>query len=230
MTTAALSRKRSRLALDSDDDEVQRHREPSPALSSVSDTLKRSKTQCELDELSTISSDEAWTIDVDALLASYTLPVPSNSGLQAHNNWANYRRGESLMVLCVQGNVQTHYELLCSALPDLCRISPSLQSFVLCHDPDTHRLSTASPFSLPLVQGVTPSNNHFVRLGLLHPLGGGKYPLDALVVLDAQGRRRLVLPFGWGAGKHASTPAGRGIQMRLMSLLRDCVRALEQER
>ena len=54
--------------------------------------------------------------------------------------------------------------------------------------------------------------------------------MDALVVLDPQGRRRLVLPFGWGAGKHAATPAGRGIQVQLMGLLRDCVQALEQER
>lgn len=80
------------------------------------------------------------------------------------------------------------------------------------------------------MQAATPSNNHFVRLGLLHPLGGGKFPLDALVVMDARGRRRLVLPFGWGAGKHAGTPAGRGIQTRLMDLLREGVEALEQER
>jgi len=75
-----------------------------------------------------------------------------------------------------------------------------------------------------------PSYNHFVRLGLLHPLGGGKYPLDALVVIDRHGRRRLVLPFGWGAGKHADTPAGRSIQQRMMALLRSCIGTLEQER
>lgn len=228
--TAALSRKRSRLGLDSDDEELQRRREPSPALSAASDTLKKTRTQCELDELGVISPDEAWTLDVDALLASPSLSRQVDSRLEAHSNWANYRKGESLIVLCVQGNVQTHYELLCSALPDLYNLAPTLQSFVLCHEPATHRLSTLAPFSLPLIQGVTPSNNHFVRLGLLHPLGGGKFPLDALVVLDTQGRRRLVLPFGWGAGKHASTPAGRGIQTTLMTILRDCIRTLECER
>jgi hypothetical protein len=121
--------------------------------------------------------------------------------------------------------------MLCSSiLPDLYAISPSIQAFVLCHDPPTHKISSNAPFSLPLVQAVEPSNNHFVRLGLLHPLGGGKFPLDALVVLDPCGRRRLVLPFGWGAGKHAGTPAGRSIQTRLMELLRTCVETLERQR
>jgi hypothetical protein len=117
-----------------------------------------------------------------------------------------------------------------SILPDLYAVSPSLQALVLCHDPYTHKLSPNAPFSLPLIQAVEPSNNHFVRLGLLHPLGGGKFPLDALVVLDQRGRRRLVLPFGWGAGKHACTPAGRGIQTHLMKLLRSCVETIEQQR
>ncbi|KAI4644014.1 uncharacterized protein J4E78_009796 [Alternaria triticimaculans] len=199
----ALSRKRSRLTVDEDEDEVQRRREPSPALPPLGDALKRSKTQCELEELDVISREEAWSVDVDAILGSSTLATP--------------------------GNVQVHYDLLCSALPDLYALSPSLQPFVLCHDPSTHRLPSSAPFSLPLIQAATPSNNHFVRLGLLHPLGGGKFPLDALVVLDKKGRRRLVLPFGWGAGKHADTPAGRSIQLRLMALLRSCVAMLEQE-
>ena len=117
-----------------------------------------------------------------------------------------------------------------SALPDLYRIAPSLQAFVLCHDPSTHVLSPDAPFSLPLLQAASPPNNHFVRLGLLHPLGGGKFPLDALVVIDRHARRRLVLPFGWGAGKHATTPAGRSIQRGLMTLLRTCVEQLELDR
>ena len=116
-----------------------------------------------------------------------------------------------------------------SALDDLYLISPSLQAFVLCHDPHTHKPSTTVPFSLPLISAVDPPNNHFVRLGLLHPLGGRKFPLDALAVVDRKGRRRLVLPFGWGAGRHADTPAGRSIQDRLMLLLKHCIETLEKE-
>ncbi|KAF2630723.1 hypothetical protein BU25DRAFT_334438 [Macroventuria anomochaeta] len=225
--SARLSRKRSRLATDSDDDEAQ---QPSPALSSLSDTLKRSKTQCELDELDIIEPKDAWIIDVGAILANTTLAAPPGSGLKPHNNWHRYKKGESVIVLCVQGNLQLHYNLLCSALDDLYAIAPSLQALVLCHDPSTHKPSTTAPFSLPLISAVDPPNNHFVRLGLLHPLGGGKFPLDALAVVDKNGRRRLVLPFGWGAGKHADTPAGRSIQNRMMMLLKHCIETLEKEK
>ncbi|KAF2832107.1 hypothetical protein CC86DRAFT_86343 [Ophiobolus disseminans] len=228
--SVALSRKRSRLATDEDEEEVQQRREPSPALSVLSDTLKRSRTQCELDELDIIGAEEAWSVDVDAILASKRIARPLDGRLEARDNWQRYRRGESIIVLCVQGNVHTHYDLLCSALPDLYTISPSLQALVLCHEPSTHNPSSITSFSLPLIQAVEPSNNHFVRLGLLHPLGGGKFPLDALVVLDPRGRRKLVLPFGWGAGKHAGTPAGRSIRTRLMDLLKRCVETLERER
>ncbi|KAJ4338977.1 hypothetical protein N0V95_007922 [Ascochyta clinopodiicola] len=227
--SARLSRKRSRLATDSDDDGTQQLRQPSPELSPLGDTLKRSKTQCELDELDIIEPKDAWTVDVDAILACTTLAAPPGSGLKSHNNWQRYEKGRSTTILCVQGNLQLHYDLLCSALNELYAISPSLQAFVLCHDPATHNLSTTAPFSLPLISAVDPPNNHFVRLGLLHPLGGGKFPLDALAIVDKKGRRRLVLPFGWGAGRHADTPAGRSIQDKMMMLLKHCVETLERE-
>lgn len=109
--SAAISRKRSRLTLDADE-ELQQRREPSPALSTLSDTLKRTRTQCELDELSIVSPEEAWTVDVDAIIASPRLAAPVDSTLEHHDNWARYQKGESLIVLCVQGNLQIHYELL----------------------------------------------------------------------------------------------------------------------
>ncbi|KAJ4380051.1 hypothetical protein N0V86_004358 [Didymella sp. IMI 355093] len=227
--SSKLSRKRSRLTLDSDDDEAEQLRQPSPALSSLSDTLKRSKTQCELDELDIIEPKAAWTVDIAAILARPALPTPPGSELKPHDNWQRYKRGESLTVLCVQGNMQLHYNLLCSALDELYNVSPSLQAIVLCHDPSSHKPSTTAPFSLPLISAVDPPNNLFVRLGLLHPLGGGKFPLDALAVVDGKGRRRLVLPFGWGAGKHADTPAGKSIQNKMMMLLRHCIETLEME-
>lgn len=110
--SAQLSRKRSRSATDSDDDEAQGFRQASPALSSFSDILKRSKTQCELDELDIIEPTQAWTVDVGAVLASATLAAPPGSGLKPHNNWQRYQKNESILVLCVQGNLQLHYNLL----------------------------------------------------------------------------------------------------------------------
>lgn len=240
----ALNRKRSRLALDDDDEDEQRLPEPSPALSTFSDTLKRTRTQNELEELDIVRPEDAWNVDVAGILASYTLPAPPGSSLQAHNNAGNYVQNNSILVLCVQGNVRLHYDLLwyvvlraisvaltvvSSMLPDLYAMSPSLQALVLCRDPSTHIPTTTAEISLPLVQAVGPNYNHFVRLGLLHPLGGGDFPLDALVVVDTRGRRRLVLPFGWGAGRHAGTPAGRIVQIRLTELLRKCIGTLVQE-
>jgi hypothetical protein len=110
--SVALSRKRSWLAVDPDEDETQQRREPSPALSTFSDTLKRSKTQCELEELDIIVVDKAWSVDVDAIMASKRVARPAEGGLEAHDNWADYVKGESMVLLCVQGNVQIHYELL----------------------------------------------------------------------------------------------------------------------
>lgn len=110
--SARLSRKRSRLAPDSDDDEAQQLRQPSPALSSLSDTLKRSKTQCELDELDIIEPKDAWAVDVGAILVNRTLIAPPGSGLKPHDNWQRYKKSESIIVLCVQGNLQLHYDLL----------------------------------------------------------------------------------------------------------------------
>lgn len=110
--SVTLSRKRSRLALGDDDDELQLRREPSPAPSAISDTLKRSRTQCELDELNVVSPEEAWCIDLEALLSSNCIPKPPGSNLEPHNNWAKYQKGQSILVLCVQGNVHTHYDLL----------------------------------------------------------------------------------------------------------------------
>ena len=108
----ALSRKRSRLAIDEDEEQAQLRREPSPAFSVLSDTVKRSRTHCELDDLDIIGVEQAWSVDVDAILASKRVARPLDGRLVAHDNWKRYRKGESIVVLCVQGNVQTHYDLL----------------------------------------------------------------------------------------------------------------------
>lgn len=143
--SARLSRKRSRLAPDSDDDEAQQLRPPSPALSSLSDTLKRSKTQCELDELDIIEPKDAWTVDVGAILASTTLAAPSGSGLKPHNNWQRYQKDQSIIVLCVQGNLQLHYNLLwyvfewSPALSHQIEVSPKIALLWTTSTPLHHR-------------------------------------------------------------------------------------------
>ncbi|ORY12113.1 hypothetical protein BCR34DRAFT_624473 [Clohesyomyces aquaticus] len=225
-----LNRKRSRLIDDNGDDDEDVPEPLKSLLRSPLSELKRTKTESELDEIGIVAPADAWVVDVKSILESPTLPKPETSALQPHNNVCNFVASSSVMVLCVQGNYHLHYDLLCSHLPNLYSIAPTLQALVLCRDPSTHVPSTSAPFSLPLVQAVGPDYNHFVRLGLLHPLGGGHHPLDALVVVDPRGRRRMVLPFGWGAGRHAAdVGGGKTVQAEMMDRLRSCIQTLAQE-
>lgn len=108
----ALNRKRSRLALEDDEEEELRLPEPSPALSTFSDALKRTRTQSDLEELGIIRPEDAWSVDVESILSSHTLPTAPGSGLQAHSNVDNFQKNTSIIVLCVQGNLHLHYDLL----------------------------------------------------------------------------------------------------------------------
>ncbi|KAF3311779.1 hypothetical protein TWF173_008050 [Orbilia oligospora] len=58
--------------------------------------------------------------------------------------------------------------------------------------------------SLPIIYDGTRQLTS--SLGLLHPLGGGRQALDAIVVLDSKLRRRMLLPIGWV--KPRSQPRG----------------------
>lgn len=41
------------------------------------------------------------------------------------------------------------------------------------------------------------SRRLLLRLGMLHPLGGGRTGMDAVLVFDTKGRRRMTFPVGW---------------------------------
>jgi hypothetical protein len=112
------------------------------------------------------------------------------------------------------------------------KASPNLQALILTHDPKAIAPAlSVSSLSLPVVEAQGNPANHFLKLGLLHPLGGGRSPLDAIVIIDTKGKRRLVLPFGWGAGRHVWDPiTGPVVQRRFAELLKDSVQELEKER
>ncbi|TGZ78931.1 hypothetical protein EX30DRAFT_373452 [Ascodesmis nigricans] len=59
-------------------------------------------------------------------------------------------------------------------------------------------------------------------MGMLHPLGGGRVALDAVVVLDEEWRERVVLPVGWGV-----RGAGRDAESVLENVVGRVVRAVE---
>ncbi|KAK8226511.1 hypothetical protein BKA81DRAFT_172396 [Phyllosticta paracitricarpa] len=121
-------------------------------------------------------------------------------------------------------------------LPHLLTTHPTLSLYPILltrHAPSALRTSTPSlPATIP-AKG-TPAN-HFLRLGLLHPLGGGLAGMDALVLLDHRARRRLVVPFGWGVGRAAVAAGGAesgacAVRERLMEALEEGVVGLERER
>lgn len=56
-----------------------------------------------------------------------------------------------------------------------------------------------NPYDFPLLLDTTCSL--LKALGALDPLGGGRYPLDALVVVDGGGSVRVLMPIStWGVG------------------------------
>lgn len=102
-----VNRKRSRLTYDSDDEgEQQRDEEAEAGLAD----LKKTKTQSELDEIGIVAPEEAWAVDMDGILTSPMLPKSGH--LRPHNNTSRYVKGSSIIVLCVQGNMHLHYDLL----------------------------------------------------------------------------------------------------------------------
>jgi hypothetical protein len=66
---------------------------------------------------------------------------------------------------------------------------------------------------------------------MIHPLGGGKHALDSIIVIDTADRCRLILPVGWGMGKHITDPvAGPLILHQFKRALGRAIERLEVER
>ncbi|EPS44496.1 hypothetical protein H072_1522 [Dactylellina haptotyla CBS 200.50] len=63
--------------------------------------------------------------------------------------------------------------------------------------------------SLPIIYDGTRQLSS--SLGLLHPLGGGRQALDAIVVLDSKLRRRMLLPIGWGVKPQRQQRSARNV-------------------
>jgi hypothetical protein len=116
-------------------------------------------------------------------------------------------------------------------MPTLLKVSQNIQILILTNRPmEAVTLTACDPFALPIVEAKGKPANHFLKLGLLDPLGDGKQPLDAIILLDAGGRRRLVLPFGWGVGRHViDVLTSQAVLDRFSAVLKESVEALEGE-
>ncbi|KAK8255179.1 hypothetical protein HDK77DRAFT_25483 [Phyllosticta capitalensis] len=207
---------------------------------------KRSRTSGVMDGLGLIPAAETWQLNMDDMLrgvveSSADSKTAGCNGRSCSSDFrfpSSYVPGQSMVVLCVVESSDVHLRLLCASLAHLLTLSPTLHPILLTrHSPSaifSNLQSTSrSPPSLPTIMAKNHPTNHFLRLGLLHPLGGGLAGMDALVLVDPQGRRRLVVPFGWGVGKGAVGGAQQGagaVGERLMDAVVEGVGALEEER
>ncbi|KAF8422880.1 hypothetical protein EV426DRAFT_150325 [Tirmania nivea] len=92
-------------------------------------------------------------------------------------------------VLCFLGHTVEHLKSLYQVASLLRNLNARIFGVSL-----SPLLPNSSP--LPIIYDYTRSLT--LHLGLMHPLGGGRQSLDAIVVLDRQNRRRMFLPVGWG--------------------------------
>ncbi|KAL2350833.1 hypothetical protein BJ546DRAFT_380211 [Cryomyces antarcticus] len=183
---------------------------------------KRNWVKNELEALGLIPQGDAWLFDTSALCASIVAAQEQDGDVPMETCPSNI-----IFIICVVGHVALHLQLLSQQLPTLCQISPNLQAVALAHDADGIR---SLPINMPVVQDVGPPQSYFSSLGVVHPSGDGTQPLDSIVLIDGSGKRRLVLPFGWGAGRHVyELTGGRMVQDKLMEVLRTSIETLEQE-
>lgn len=213
----------------------------------VNDHQKRNKSIDDVHDISLVPKAEAWHFNAAELWKYRGIMAEVTPGQLEAYNLKNYDPTKSLFLLCVIGEIKLQLDLLwyddppvmpasrsqahlasSSIYPTLLKLSPNLQNFVLTHDSQALKpLLSASPL---VFSAVEPRSKHFLELGVLHPLGGGRQPLDALILIDAVGLRRLVLPFGWGAGKYVADPVtGAAVLDRFTALLGSSVAELERE-
>ena len=79
------------------------------------DTLKRTKTDGELEELAVAPLAESWRVDVTEILAPTPQALQTSGGEYGAITWnglPNYTPEKSLLVLCVVGSLEVqHYAL-----------------------------------------------------------------------------------------------------------------------
>ncbi|CUS07073.1 unnamed protein product [Tuber aestivum] len=94
---------------------------------------------------------------------------------------------------------------------------------------DVFGVSLSAPLphtsSLPIVHDRTRALT--LSLGLLHPLGGGRQALDAIVILDREARQRVVLPVGWGPRPVPGQSAADEESNSINSIVGRCVKGVE---
>ncbi|RPA83355.1 hypothetical protein BJ508DRAFT_71297 [Ascobolus immersus RN42] len=130
----------------------------------------------------------AWVTDHHSSISLRNVLL--NTGI-SNILWPSTGSPSGCRVLCFLGSTDSHLNAL-SSVADL--LAKSFNTPI--HGISLQQLSAPSSMSIPIIHDSTRTLT--LHLGLLHPLGGGRTALDAIVVLDREGRRRMLLPVGWG--------------------------------
>ncbi|KAF2759276.1 hypothetical protein EJ05DRAFT_499690 [Pseudovirgaria hyperparasitica] len=149
---------------------------------------KRNKVTSEVDEVELIAPSDAWTVDTSTIFSP--------------------KENRGIRIICIVEKLRVHYDI--DVLPTY------IGSCALVKDP-AHSILGNGEHQIPLKPGLGSDFNHFLKLGVLQPMGGGQAPLDSIIVIDAHDRRRLLVPFGWGAGRHVMDATGGKVIIERMT-------------
>lgn len=119
------------------------------------------------------------------------------------------------------------------SLHELTAISTNIQALIVTDriEEVKSRIIPSLSVSLPALETSGTPPNHFLKLGLLRPNDLQNTALDAIVLIDPDEKRRLVLPFGWGAGKYVTDQdRGKRVLERMAAILKRTVKELVDEK
>ncbi|KAF3921391.1 hypothetical protein ABW21_db0200065 [Orbilia brochopaga] len=170
------------------------------------------------------SAETSVRLDPRAEDAIVAVMQPGSDGLGGEGRFSELITEESrFTMLCFLGCIADH-------LHAVSVISSLLSTFKV----NVYGVSVMPPppgiSSLPIIfDGTRQLTN---SLGLMHPLGGGRQALDAIVVLDSKLRRRMLLPVGWGVRKPQqpglSSAYGDGEEELVLSTEQEVERAIRR--
>ncbi|KAJ6262239.1 hypothetical protein Dda_3044 [Drechslerella dactyloides] len=132
-------------------------------------------------------------LDQRAEEAIVAVMQPGSDGLSGEGQFSELVSQDSrFTMLCFLGCIADHLHAVSVISSLLATFKVNVYGVSLMPPPP--RIS-----SLPIIYDGTRQLT--TSLGLMHPLGGGRQALDAIVVLDSKLRRRMLLPVGWGVRK-----------------------------
>lgn len=165
-------------------------------------------------------SSKGDSIGLDARVEAVVVDMlwPDAESLDCGRRLGDFRRSGGFTVLCFLGSTIEHLQ----GLGQVASLLGNLNA-------DVFGVSLSAPpphtSSLPIIHDRTRALT--LSLGLLHPLGGGRQALDAIVILDRDSRQRVVLPVGWGARPVPGQCAADEESNSVDSLVGRCVKSVE---